>query len=338
MLKHKKNLIVIFIIFLYSCGGQNSDVNSTTGTNAETKDSFSYRSSTQEELNEIKIIWAQRDLSAKEVSIAYEHTEGEVNVKIYEHKVGSNKHYGAIITPTNPSNAKLPVELSLDGLDQTNPSITIENNLLYFKGNTVLVVPAFRGRTMRYNGLSFVADGDSCDAWDGATDDTIALVNVLEATTPLANMKRILATGYSRGGNIALLMAERDSRIHTVIDGAGPVDFYRNEVKERYGYQYQCQFFDNKTESQARQKMLSSSPLRFNFLPNVKQVYIFHGGNDTTVPLWNPAEMNAHLLTQGISAKYFIYDGFGHGDIWKSQNFLNAWNQAHDDFRNGVYQ
>ena len=337
MQKYKCSLIVTLIIILCSCGGQSSNDNPTTPppTPTATINDFSYRTPTNEELNEIKNIWEKRDLSAKDAVVVHEHTEGEVNVKIYEHKVGANKHYRAIITPAHPTKIPLPVELSLDGLDQTNPSITIETNLRYYKGNSVLVVPAFRGRTMHYNGKSFAADGDFCDAWDGATDDTIALLNVVETSTPLANMKRVLATGYSRGGNVALLMAERDNRIHTVIDGAGPVDFYRNEVRERYGYQYQCQFFNNKTAAQARQRMLASSPLRFNFLPTVKQVYIFHGANDLTVPLWNPAEMNVHLLSQGFSTKYIIYDGFGHGDIWRNQNFINAWDQAHDDFRSG---
>lgn len=321
---------------LCACGGNTNNTSSHTN-NEEiiSNTSFNYRTPTTEELNGIENMWAMRDLSAKNVVLSYEQTTGNVNVKIYEHSVGNNKHYGAIITPTNPPSTKLPVELSLDGLDQSNPSITIENNLRYFKGNTVLVVPAFRGRTMHYNGMNYFASGDFCDAWDGATDDTIALLNVVETTTPLANMNRVLATGYSRGGTIALLIAERDSRIHTVIDGAGPVDFYRNDVREHYGNQYQCQFLNNFTETQARQRMLASSPLRFNFLPNVKHVYIFNGANDTIVPLWNPTDMSNHLLNQGISAKLYIYNGFGHGDIWESQNFRNTWDQAHDDFRSG---
>lgn len=336
MLKYNLSFIAISIVILSACGSSGGSKSDTSTTNTEIVDSSFYRTPTQEELNEIKTMWSQRDLSAKDVSLVHDHSEGIANVKIYEHKVGLNKHYGAVITPINTTKDKLPVELSLDGLDQNNPSITIENNLKYFTGESVLVVPAFRGRTLHYDGGHFFASGDFCDAWDGATDDTIALLNVVEATTPLANMNKVLATGYSRGGNIALLMAERDHRIHTVIDGAGPVDFYRNEVRERYGYQYQCQFITQFTAHQSRQRMLASSPLHFDFLPNVKQVYIFQGANDTTVPPWNPEEMNRHLLAQKISVKYFLYDGFGHGDIWRSQNFSNAWNQAHSDFRSSA--
>lgn len=330
--------VIIAAILLVSCGGGNSSSDSNTQTTNSTANNagFNYRAVTDKDLAAVKDVWNSRDLSAKDVVVAYEEVTSDANVKIYEHRIGSKKHYGAIITPLTATAEKLPVEISLDGLDQSNPSISLDNSLKYFDHTSVAVVPTFRGRTMIYKGMRFVADGDFCDAWDGAADDSISFLNVVAATTPIADMSRVLATGYSRGGNLALLLGERDARINTVIDGAGPVDFYRNDVRTHYGYQYQCQFLTNYTEEQSRQRMLASSPLYFNMLPTVKNIYIFNGGNDDIVPLWNPQLMRDHLTDQGLQPNYYIYNGYGHGDIWTSQNFVNAWTKARDDFQKKI--
>ena len=332
--------VITAVAALVSCGDGNNSGDSNTQTSGATNTSaaagFNYRTVTEQDLASIKSLWNSRDLSAKDVVIAYEEVTNDINVKILEHRIGSKKHYGAILTPLTATAEKLPVEILLDGLDQSNPSISLDTNLQYFDHISVMVLPTFRGRTMSYKGMRFVADGDFCDAYDGATDDTISFLNVVALTTPMADMNRVLATGYSRGGNLALLLAERDARINTVIDGAGPVDFYRDAVRTLYGSQYQCQFLNNFTEEQSRQRMLASSPLHFDILPTVKDIYIFNGGDDNVVRLWNAQLMRDHLSNQGFQPNYYIYNGYGHGDIWTSQNFVNTWTKARDDFKRKI--
>lgn len=324
---------MIFTLLLMACGGGSSGSNgSNNSSSTATSDNFNYRLVTDIDINNVKTEWATRDLSAKDVRVVYEQTTEHYKVNIFEHTLGLHKHYGAVVVPINASKKSFPVVVSPSGLDQENPSISLENNLGYYNYNYVMVIPAFRGMTLRYQAVSFFSGGDFCDAWDGATDDTIALLNVVEAHTPEADMQKVLVSGYSRGGNVALLMAERDSRIKVVVAGAGPVDFYRQEVANRYGYQYTCQFITGKTEAESRQRMLASSPLYFNILPNVEKVYLFQGGADFIVPQWNGDAMNVYLLAQQIDVNYYLYPNLRHDNVFRDEIFVTDWNNAHKGF------
>ena len=317
-------------LLLMACGGGSGGSNNSS-PNTVSED-FNYRVVTDTDINKVKTEWAKRDLSAKDVRVVYEQTTEHYKVRLYEHTVGLNKHYGAVVVPINASKISFPVIVSPDGLSQENPSISLENNLRYYNHNYVMVVPAFRGRTLRYQAVSFFAGGDFCDAYDGATDDTIALLNVVEAHTPEANMQKVLVSGYSRGGTVALLMGERDSRIKVVIAGAGPVDFYRQEVATRYNDQYKCQFNTGKTEAESRQRMLASSPIYFNTLPSVEKVYLFQGGDDLTVPQWNGDAMNLFLLAQQVDVSYHLYPSLRHDNVFRDETFVTDWNNAHREF------
>lgn len=320
-------------LLLMACGGGSDSTGESNNTSPNTvPENFNYRLVTDTDINNVKTEWAKRDLSAKDVRVVYEQATVHYKVTLYEHTVGLNKHYGAVVVPINTSKVSFPVIVSPDGLSQENPSISLENNLRYYNHNYVMVVPAFRGRTLRYQSVSFFAGGDFCDAYDGATDDTIALLNVVEAHTPEANMQKVLVSGYSRGGNVALLMAERDSRIKVVVAGAGPVDFYRQEVANRYGYQYTCQFITGKTEAESRQRMLASSPIYFNTLPSVEKVYLFQGGADTIVPQWNGDAMNLFLLAQQLDVSYHLYPNLRHDNVFTDEIFLRDWNNSHREF------
>ena len=60
--------------------------------------------------------------------------------------------------------------------------------------------------------VRFAATGDPSDAWDGATDDTLALLNAALDVTPQADPNRIGMWGHSMGGEVtlrALLVSDR---------------------------------------------------------------------------------------------------------------------------------
>ena len=227
-----------------------------------------------------------------------------------------------------------PVVLFADGLDQSNPTMDVgrwAQGAQFRLGQAIFVVPVFRGRTLIYNGLSFTADGDFCDAYDGATDDAIALLNVIEDQIREADFSRLMVRGGSRGGNIALLLAERDDRVTVASSASGPTDFYREAVAAQYAAQYRCQFITGKTRLQSLQRMLSSSPLHFPVLPGVARVYIDHGEQDPVVPLWNATEMVAKLRTQEVELNYRSYLGYGH-DLGASAEFRAAQAEIYEEF------
>ncbi len=323
-------------VLLSACGGGGgttaaSPSPSPPPSTPVTTPSFDFRSPTNAELAQVQASWAQRDLSAKNVSVADELDNGSYKITIYMHRVGENTHVGAVVVPNRTFRAPIAVLVLLEGLDQSNPPMRLDQSLFGYRADAVLVIPLYRGRTLIHNGRSFSANGDFCDAYEGATDDTIALLNVVASTTPKADMNNVIVMGYSRGGNVALLMGERDQRVRNVIAGAGPTDFYRQEVRDHYGSQYTCQFFADKTDAASRQKMLASSPLRFDMLTSVTKVQIFQGVADQTVPVWNATEMQARLIAQGRNVIYRPYAGFGHTDIFGNATFVNEWNQARID-------
>jgi dipeptidyl aminopeptidase/acylaminoacyl peptidase len=310
-------LAVLAISLLVACGG--GDADGGGGRNA----SFSFTPPTQAQLDEIKSTWSARDLAPRQASVYFQKNAGTYQLRIYQHTVGTQQHYGVVTIP-NGGASSYPVVLFADGLDQSNPSMDMgrwEQAAQARLGQFVFVLPVFRGRTLIYNNLSLSAGGDFCDAYDGATDDSIALLNVVEAYVPQADFTHLMVRGASRGGNVALLLGARDDRVTVVAATSGPVDFYRAEVAERYGRQYRCQFFDGKTEQQSRMRMLSSSPLHFSMQPGVRRVYLAHGSVDSVVPLWNATEMSEHLSATGVDVLLDVYQGYGHTDVPDSPAF-----------------
>jgi dipeptidyl aminopeptidase/acylaminoacyl peptidase len=289
---------------------------------------LSFPTPTAAELQAVTTEWNQRDLGARDVELANQDTLAvDYDVQIYRHRVGANTHYGAVTIPKNALPGTVPVVVHADGLDQQNPPLNLDENLQMAGAllqGVVYVVPTFRGRSLIYKGVSYPADGDFCDAYDGAADDAIALLNVVASEVPAANLDRVMARGGSRGGNTALLMAVRDARIKLVLAIAAPVDFNRLEVRTRYAGQFRCQFLDNKTPEASRLRVLASSPLHFPVLPSVRKIFLFHGSADEVVPVWNASEMAARLQARGVPTELKIFEGYGHQDLGSAPDFRAA--------------
>ena len=308
-------------LLVSGCGGGGGD----DGKSSAPENSFPFSPVTAEQVAQVQALWKARGLAATGVVVYHEDAANVgYTLRIYEHRVNGRRHYGVVTIP-KATGATFPVVLFADGLDQGNASMDMgqwSRAAQARLGQAIFVVPVFRGRTLIYNGISVAAEGNFCDAYDGATDDSIALLNVVQAQIPQANFTRVLARGGSRGGNTALLLGVRDARVTMVSAGSAPVDFYRQEVASRYHDQYRCQFFAGLTPTQSRERMIASSPLHFPTLPNVTRVFIDQGSSDYVVPPWNASEMEARMKAQGVNVELRMYDGFGH-DLPQSP----AWNQ-----------
>jgi len=320
--------VVSAALFLTACGGQSGDDRPSGAA-------FDFTPPTGAQLQEIQTLWASRDLAAKDVSVFYrDDSNANYELRIYQHVVGGRTHFGAVTIPKNSARTSFPVVLFASGLSQDNPTMDIGRWAQAAQarlGQAVFIVPVFRGSTLIYNGITANSAGDFCDAYDGATDDAIALMNVVEANVPQADFSRLMARGGSRGGNIALLLAVRDPRITVASAASAPTDFYRADVATRYGRQYECQFIDGKTPEESRRRMLASSPLRFPILRNVAKVYLDHGSADDVVPAWNAEEMAAAIRAQAVNLEYHLYAGFGH-DLGDSTEFRDVQYQIYEQF------
>jgi dipeptidyl aminopeptidase/acylaminoacyl peptidase len=289
---------------------------------------FSFPPPTAEEINSVTAAWAQRDLTPNDVELVTSDTSSaDYDVDIFKHRVGGKAHFGAVSIPKNAQPGAIPVVLHADGLSQQDPHMDLDKNLAMagtLLKSVVYVVPVFRGRTLIYKGASYSAEGDACDAYDGAADDAIALLNVVEQEVIAANLDRVMVRGGDRGGNTALLLAIRDPRIKIALAISAPTDFNRLEVRVRLGDQYKCQFLDKLTAEQSRLRILASSPIYFRILDTVRELFLFHGSVDSVIPLWNAVELADRLNEQGAPVQLKVFEGYGHEDLDSSSEFRAA--------------
>lgn len=302
---------------------------------ANEPESFDYRAITRADLDRVREDWAGRDLSAKNVLVIHEEKREDFTLMIVRHDVGKRAHFGAIFVPNIEDLQSAPVIVLPDGLEQHNPIFDVELKIrmhqeyaprkIYEPLDTlkgfVQIIPAFRGRFTSYEDNGWFSRGDFCDAYDGAADDTIALLNAAQQLLTDVSFENVLLWGGSRGGNTALLMAARDPRVTTVIAAAAPVDFYRKSWQFDDSNQYRCQFFDGKTEQESRQRMLASSPLFYEPNANLEHVFLHHDEGDDIVPLWNAQEIATHLESHSVDVTLFEYPTEAHGAMLGDESF-----------------
>ena len=313
----KKVIAVLFIPLL-----------SAAGVRAAETPSFSYGPVTPADLERVQADWENRDLRARNVKVIHEEGRDGFTLLIVRHDVSSRAHFGAIFVPDVDDLSNVPVVVLPDGLEQNNPVFDLELNIRKFQSYEPLkgfikILPAFRGRFMSYRDNGWFSRGDFCDAYDGPADDSIAMLNASQQLLPKASFHKVLVWGGSRGGNTALLMAVRDPRIHTVIALGAPVDFYREDWQVEGSNQYRCQFFDEKSEEESRNRMLASSPLFYSPHNKLEEVFLHHDGKDEIVPVWNAREMAAQLESHSIDVTTYVYPDGGHGAMVGEESFWN---------------
>lgn len=306
-----------------------------------------FRQPTIEEIRAVEADWASRDLSVKGVRQELRKTisfDGwQADVRVVSHLVHGSRHYGAIIMPLDASPGCCAVIVDAKGVSPSYFPLTIENvdsvrMMGDSRGRFVYVVPSFRGEVMKVGDRTFTSEGDRRDALDGATDDAIALLNVALATTPQADAERVCVYGHSRGGNVALLVGERDRRIKCVVDVAGPTDWFylmgtdgwteeelwREAIRTRAntfetGGQNVERFLMRAIEGKAsladvRHNMIASSPLYFADRLRAR-TQLHYGLEDPSVPSRNGRAFVAKLRRKAQTAKIlqaFFYPGEGH--------------------------
>lgn len=287
---------------------------------------FQYRTVTQIDLEKVLAEWRSRDLEAKDVRIVFELSNDDYRLIVVQHYLESKAHFGAIVVPNLENVAELPVAVIPDGLYQGSPTFDIEQAIAKYRSfeplrGFIKIFPGFRGRVIATEDRVWFSRGDFCDAYDGPTDDSIAMLNVTEDMFPDINFNDVLVWGESRGGTVGLLMAVRDERINTVIAIGAPTDFYRASWQVPGSDQYRCQFFDGHTDEQARQRILASSPLFFLPTQNLNTVALHHDAGDEVVLVWNAHEVETHLKSHAVHVDKNIYPTEWHGAMVAEPEF-----------------
>lgn len=285
-----------------------------------------FRQPTVGEIKAVEADWNARDLSAKDVeevttgSIKFD--EDEFRVRIVAHRLHGSKHYGAILLPKNPEPGCCAVIVEAKGVSWNYFHLNLSRlDSPSFMGEArrrfIYVVPSYRGEVLDFDGKEYKSEGNRTDAWDGATDDAIALLNVALKTTPPADPNRIGVFGRSRGGSVALLMGERDSRIRCVVEWSGPADWFslmgtegwtqqalfaeglRTRAKpDEIGGQLVEHFLMKAVRQEedlngVRHRMIAGSPLYFT--KRLPRLQMHYGMEDTSVPTKNGLQLAKRL-------------------------------------------
>ena len=290
---------------------------------------------TQEELDAVKTDWQSRALLPDGYAVEQE-TEVNPNgtiLKIVSFKVNGYKEYGALLIPE--SDQSMPVHMYLSGFAIDNTEAVI--NLVQQEGSGdqfIFAVPAFRGQSLSItiNGVEYnspVSEGIHCEAFDGAADDAIAFLNIIQSTEEKANTERVSMRGGSRGGGVALLVAGRDKRVKLAIDIAGPTNMLDLTAINENDLTYQCQFLDDLVNGSAsisdvRQKMIASSPVFF--AADLPKTQLHLAANDWIVPVSQGEQLKQRMDELGRTDIFelFIYEGREHSNIANDNQEMNT--------------
>ena len=302
---------------------------------------------TDAEIRSMETAWSKRDLSSPNAAIVARyrlnlgHTDAEV--RIIEYTVHGFQCYGAIIVPDELLGTHAPVILELRGVAWNYPPLNLNSDLIaprildFDQGKFIYFVPSFRGEIIQINGTQYTSEGDRSDAFDGATDDALVLLNTAFRLTPEADTTRICAFGKSRGGTVALLAGIRDNRISSVLDWVGPMEWFElmgsggwsqrelaadglrmKATPRESGGQFIERYLKKSVDgtrglNEVRLQMIASSPLYFaRRLPRLEAHY---GIEDDMVPIRNGEALRAALNHHGeprASSKFFFHKNAGH--------------------------
>lgn len=252
---------------------------------------------------------------------------------VVSHRIAGRLHYGAVVVPPSSGSEKLPVILMACGGDGMSPDVDVatifnQRAVQYpqFLGGgldakCIVAIPSFRGQKLIVDGAAFQSEGNIGDAFDGATTDTIAFLNVVLSLQELADSDRIAIVGGSRGGTVALLASARDKRIKKAVVIAAPTNM--KELYELYPGQFQLLFFGELmagdiSELEARKKYISSSP-NF-FCGELPKVQIHHDKNDPFVPFRFATDLVESMNKREAQVELHTYDEQIHG-FWEAPSF-----------------
>lgn len=281
------------------------------------------------ELDAIQTTWQNRNLQPGDVTIEETHTiNNSLQLHIISFRANGYKQFAGVLVPATQK--ALPVRLYVAGFSLDNPvsyqKIQASSDTLPF----LYIVPALRGQslTLVINDTEYktpLSEGTRNNAFDGATDDAIACLNAVAIAFKEADTSRVAVRGGSRGGTVALLMAERDKRVKLAAAVAFPTDLLSLAEKHQRDDTYKFQFLDalingKATLQETRTKMLASSPLYFcRQLPEA-QIH-FGEKDDITPPHQGELLFNA-MKAAGRAAdiEFFIYKDRSHHNIGDHNN------------------
>lgn len=325
----KNSLLLFSILLAFTCAGQIS--------NKAKEDQVITRVLAEPSAQEISDVLSglrKQDLAPREVvvrdSISLPNSN---NLYILSHKVEGLVHYGAVIIPGNNNGKKLPIIVFATGGDGMHKEFDVSQDFNHsavqfpgflgeeFDNKFIIAIPSFRGQQLIIGDRKYQSEGNVSDAFDGATTDALAFLNVTLKIFEQADESRIAIYGGSRGGTVALLASARDQRIKKAIAVAAPTDM--NALYQLYPDQFKLLFFNDLLsgkigEREARRKFISISPIYFT--EELPMVQLHHDQNDPFVPAAFARKLIDSITSNGKAVESYFYDEGIHG-FWGDTNY-----------------
>ena len=325
----RNSLLIVFIISSVICAGQTS-----SNTNEDSLIARVLADPSPQEITDVLSGLRRLDLTPRDVVIHDSILLSNSNrLYVLSHKVEDRTHYGAIIIPPTNNSRKLPIIVFATGGDGMHKEFNISKDFNHpavqfpsFLGGEldkkfIVAIPSFRGQRLIIGDRTYQSEGDVSDAFDGATTDALAFLNVTLETFQPADENRIAIYGGSRGGAVALLASARDQRIKRTIAVAAPTDM--KALYQLYPDQFKLLFFNDLlsgkiTESEARRKFISISPIYFT--KELPLVQLHHDQHDPFVPVDFAKRLSNDMTVNGGSLDSYFYNEGIHG-FWTDKNY-----------------
>lgn len=319
MIKTVGTILLVLVLLSGSC--KKKDVLSGIDTHAL------FALPTAEELDAVQMAWQKRDLTPLNVTIEETHAiNNKLSLKLISFRLYGYKQYAAVLLPVTTK--PLSVQLSVTGFS-LNDAVGYQNIKTSSPDTATLpfiyVVPALRGQSLNLlvNDIAYstpVSEGTRDDAFDGATDDAIACLNAVAIAFKEADTTKVMVRGGSRGGTVALLMAERDKRVKLAAGVAFPSDLLGLTKTHQQDATYQFQFLNalinnSATLEDTRIKMIASSPLYFcRQLPKAQMHF---GDKDDITPSAQGEMLFNIMKDSGLEDRmqFYLYKDRTHSNI-----------------------
>jgi dipeptidyl aminopeptidase/acylaminoacyl peptidase len=246
------------------------------------------------------------------------HTEAFVEPRVIEWKSFDDRMISGILyQPPKRFAGKRPVIIDVHGgpENQFQPYFLGKENFFMNELGVALLYPNIRGSSGF--GKRFVSL-DNGLLRENAYKDIGSLLDWI-ATQPDLDASRVMVTGASYGGNVALVTAmQYPDRIRCAIDIYGPSNLvtflertapYRRDLRRvEYG---------DERDPEVRQLLESVAPLN-NAASITKPLFVIQGENDPVVPRSESDQIVSAVRKNGTPVWYFVASGEGHGFSRKS--------------------
>lgn len=169
--------------------------------------------------------WKARGVQVSAPVVEDSFSTSGAGMRVVSHVVDGFRHYGALLVPE--AVGRHPVLVFAHGGDEGIDDLQLSTFLQAMgtlRDSVAIVIPSFRSEPIDVKQGFWSSEGTP-SPWDRDVDDLRGLLRACARMDAKLDTTRVSVIGYSRGGGVALLAAQRDPIIGSVATIAAPTSF-----------------------------------------------------------------------------------------------------------------